>query len=113
MAVPAVPEGLPQWRWLNGLQGDAKYEAGRDGSGKLLMTAGAQTDWFNPAPVPNSPAALSNAPALVFTPPVGYWQLSARVHVTHTNLFDGGTLFLHQGSDDWCKLCYELSPENK
>lgn len=66
---------------------------------------------FNPPPVPNAPAALSNAPALVFSPPAGDWTYSAKVHCKHKFLFDAGTLFVYQGPEDWCKLCFEFSPE--
>ena len=47
------------------------------------------------------------------SPPAADWQLSAKVTVQHQYLFDAGTLFVHQGKDDWCKLCFELSPEQK
>lgn len=102
-------EGLPPLQWLNGLEGEASIAS----DGRLTMVAAAKTDWFNPAPVPNSPAGLANAPALVFSPPAGDWQLSARVSVAHQYLFDAGTIFVHQGKDDWFKLCFELSPEKK
>ena len=28
-------------------------------------------------------------------------------------LFDAATLFVHQGPSDWCKLCFEFSPEKQ
>ena len=77
------------------------------------MVAGQQTDWFNPPSDPASPAALANASALVFTPRAAAWQLSARVAAEHRAFFDAATLFVHQGARDWCKLCYELSPERR
>ena len=108
--VPSV-DGLPKLRWLHGLVGNATF--GDDG--ELTMVAGAKTDWFNPPPDPASPAALANAPALVFTPPKPHadWQFSALARVEHAFLFDAATLFVHQGADDWCKLCFELSPEKQ
>ena len=77
--VPAVP-GLPPLRWLLNRVGSASASAE---GGALWMVAGKQTDWFNPPPDSASPAALANAPALVFTPAAAAWQLSARVHVEH------------------------------
>lgn len=100
--------GLPQMRWLNGLVGDASQ------NGDILtMKTGEKTDWFNPPPDPSAPEGLSNAPALVFTAPPGDWQLSAKVSVDHKYLFDAATIFVHRDANEWCKLCFEYSPENK
>lgn len=103
--TPTV-SGLPTLRWLNDLAGDAAFA-----DGALTMRATEKTDWFNPPPVANAPAGLANAPALVFSPPGGDWTYSAKVSLQHQYLFDAGTLFVHQGADDWCKLCFEFSPE--
>jgi regulation of enolase protein 1 (concanavalin A-like superfamily) len=105
MSTPTV-SGLPALQWLNDLVGDASFA-----DGALTMRASEKTDWFNPPPVANAPAGLANAPALVLSPPAGDWTCSARVSVQHRYLFDAGTLFVHQGPDDWCKLCFERSPE--
>jgi regulation of enolase protein 1 (concanavalin A-like superfamily) len=108
--VPRV-SGLPALRWLNNRIGDASLSADGD---ELVMTTGKETDWFNPPPDPASPSALANAPALVLTPRAGQdWQFSARVSVEHQFLFDAATLFVYQGPNDWCKLCFELSPEKQ
>lgn len=106
----ATIPGLPPLHWLDA---DAKGTAETDPETKSLsMTTSKETDWFNPPPGPSGPAALSNAPALVFQAPQNRdWQLSAKVTVDHQYLFDAGTLFVHQGRNDWCKLCFEYSPE--
>ena len=109
MFTPTIA-GLPPLRWLNDVAGDATYD---EGQGALTMNASEKTDWFNPPPIANAPAGLSNAPALVFEPPSGDWTYSAKVSVQHQFLFDAGTMFVHQGPDDWCKLCFEFSPEKK
>ena len=101
-------QGLPALRWLGEKEGTAAHN-----DGVLTMTTGEKTDWFNPPPGEGMPSGLANAPALVLNPPAGDWQLSAQVQVGHQFLFDAGTLFVHQGPDDWCKLCFEMSPEGK
>ena len=126
MALPPTIAGLPPLTWLNNLPGDATVDGAGNAANLLLksalltgqctltMRAGEKTDWFNPLPVANAPAGLANAPALVFAAPAGQdWQLSARVTVQHKYCFDAGVLFVHQGKDDWCKLCFERSPEGK
>ncbi len=105
----ATISGIPKLQWLDP---DTKGTAVVDStSNSLTMTTTKETDWFNPPPDPSSPAALSNAPALVFPAPACDWQLSAKVTVGHQYLFDAGTMFVHQGKNDWCKLCFEYSPE--
>ena len=105
--VPTIA-GLPQLRWLE-IVGDASVSDG----GALTLVTGKETDWFNPPPGPRMPTGLANAPVLVFEPPAGDWQLAAKVTVDHRFLFDAGTIFVHQGKDDWCKLCFEFSPEKR
>ena len=109
-SVPQI-QSLPPLRWLLNRAGSAMS----DSDDSLTMVAAERTDWFNPpTAVASSPAALSNAPALVFTPQSGRdWQLSARVHVEHSSLFDAAVLFVHRGAADWCKLCFEQSPERQ
>jgi regulation of enolase protein 1 (concanavalin A-like superfamily) len=105
--LPTLP-GVPTLCWLNDVVGDAVSSS----DDVLTMVTGKETDWFNPPPDPSSPSRLANAPALVFSAPQGVdWQLSAKVTVKHQYLFDAGTLFVHQGDNDWCKLCFEYSPE--
>ena len=60
------------------------------------MNAGPQTDWFNAPKMPGMPEGLSNAPALMFDPPAGDWQLAATVTIDHATYFDAGTIFVHQ-----------------
>lgn len=119
-SIPSIP-GIPELHWLNGTAGDAALNE----KGVLTMRTGKETDWFNPPPAAEAsstttasaaaPAGLSNAPALVFDvpPPTEDWQLSAIVQVAHQYLFDAATIFLHQGPNDWCKLCFEYSPEKR
>merc|ERR1712232_1457086 len=112
MSVPTM-QGIPPLHWLQSKPGKASINPTKN---SITLTTTAKTDWFNPPPSPSSPAALSNAPALVFHPPntEKSWQLSAKVTIQHKNLFDAAALFVHQGPDnnDWCKLCFEHSPEN-
>jgi regulation of enolase protein 1 (concanavalin A-like superfamily) len=102
-----VVPNIPELTWLNDVVGNAVIED----DGSLKLTTGSRTDWFNPPPDPSSPEGLSNAPALMFSAPDNDWQLSAKVMVNHQYLFDAGTIFVHQGPNDWCKLCFEYSPE--
>mmetsp|Transcript_230 Transcript_230/g.457 ORF Transcript_230/g.457 Transcript_230/m.457 type:complete len:228 (-) Transcript_230:1466-2149(-) len=114
MSIPTIP-GIPPLHWLNNNPSKASINPTQK---SITITTTAQTDWFNPPPSTStsstSPAALSNAPALVFHPPnpSQSWQLSAKVSIQHQNLFDAGTLFVHNNNNDWCKLCFEYSPEN-
>ena len=109
-STPIAIPGIPVLRWLDeNTPGTVEIDAENK---SVTMTTTKQTDWFNPPIDPSSPAALSNAPALVFQAPQNSdWQLSAMVTVHHHYLFDAGTLFLHQGPNDWCKVCFEYSPE--
>ena len=140
--IISIP-GLPQLKWLDTTSSTTRVRTQLIGNATLdetnqsiTMTTTKETDWFNPPPAPapasintntnttttttESPAALCNAPALVFQRDddcddddcdTGDWQLSVKITMHHTNLFDAGTLFLHQGPNDWCKLCFEYSPE--
>ncbi len=107
MAAQINIPGVPQLKWLDAT-GDAEFD---EKSKSITIKTTAKTDWFNPPPDPSSPAALANAPALVFQAPSDDWQFSAKVTVNHKYLFDAGTIFIHQGKNDWCKLCFEYSPE--
>ena len=135
--IISIP-GLPPLKWLDTTSSTTRVRSPLIGNATLdetnqsiTMTTTKETDWFNPPPAPapasintntnttttttESPAALCNAPALVFQRDdcdnTGDWQLSVKITMHHTNLFDAGTLFLHQGPNDWCKLCFEYSPE--
>lgn len=98
-AVPTIAS-VPPLDWL-GVPGDATY----DDAG-LTMTGGGRTDWFND---PVGPQRLASTPVLGFAL-TGNAQLSARVQVGFRSLFDAGVLFVHQGPDDYAKLCFEYSP---
>jgi len=103
-APPAVP-GLGPLYWLDDRLGNATYSAG-----VLTLAAGSETDWFID---PNTTKPTASAPALLFDPPAGDWQLSATVKVQHESQFDAGVLFVHQGPEDYAKFCFELSPEKE
>jgi len=120
--TPISISGVPPLNWLDpDTPGNAVFDEEKQ---SITITTTKETDWFNPPPPPDntdntnqtttasSPASLSNAPALVFpAPPACDWQLSAKVTIHHKYLFDAGTIFIHQGPNDWCKLCFEYSPE--
>jgi regulation of enolase protein 1 (concanavalin A-like superfamily) len=110
--TPISLPGVPPLNWLDSdTPGNAVFD---EENQSITITTTKETDWFNPPPdhhTTSSPAALSNAPALVFQAPQKDWQLSAKVCVNHQYLFDAGTIFIHQGPNDWCKLCFEYSPE--
>ena len=107
MPLPTTIPGIPKLHWLD-TPGTAEIDQEKK---SITMTTSKETDWFNPPPDPSSPTALSNARALVFQAPPCDWQLSAKVTVDHKYLFDAGTMFVHQSKNDWCKLCFEYSPE--
>ncbi len=92
--------GLPDLAWV-GPEGDATFEDGR-----LSITAGERTDWFND---PNGESRVATAPVLAFEQRCDF-QLSARVSVDFANRFDAGVLFIHRSDEDYAKLCFERSP---
>lgn len=97
--VPQIPS-LPAVHWL-GQPGKAELD------GNIIrMTAGAKTDWFND---PAGGLPCTNAPCLVM-PANHDLQLSARVRVEFRSSFDAGVLLLHQGEQDYAKLCFERAP---
>ena len=77
---------------------------------KLTGEADATTDLFVD---PASGAETVNAPRLLFTPPDGDFQLSARVEVAFAGTFDAGVLLLWAGERTWAKLCFEYSPQGQ
>jgi len=101
-AAPSI-DGLPPLRWLNEQSGEAQVNS----DGVLTLRAQADTDWFNPPEKDWGPK--KDSPALLFTPPVGDWQLSSKVFVAHNNPWEAGALFLYQGDEDWSKITFELS----
>ena len=115
LTSPFEIPGLPSLNWLNDIAGDASILSDQHGAQPscLRMKTDAKTDWFNPPPDPTSPEGLANAPALVFLAPEGNWQLSTKVSIEHNYLFDAATIFVHRDKNNWCKLCYEMSPERK
>ena len=100
--VPRVP-GFPALDWL-GETGDAELDGDT-----LRMTAGPKTDWFND---PAGGAPCANAPCLALRTD-GDFQVSARVRVDFRSRFDAGVLLLHQGPEDYAKLCFERAPSGE
>ena len=100
--VPKIP-GFPAVNWL-GESGEAEF----DGT-TLRVTAGAKTDWFND---PAGGAPHANAPCLAVRADRDI-QISARVGVDFRSSFDAGVLFLHQGPQDYAKLCFERAPSGE
>lgn len=86
--------------WLN-RSGSASLTAG-----ELLMRAEAHTDWFTD---PATLQKIANAPVLAAGAD-GDFQVVALVKVEFSAMFDAGVLFVHQSSDVFAKLCFELSP---
>ena len=78
----------------------------------LVATAPAHTDLYvNPGGEDSADAeSLLNAATLLGTPPVGDFQLSARVSVDFQTQFDAGVLLLWIDDRHWAKFCFEFSP---
>ena len=98
--MPPNSRLLHELTWL-GQQGEAVITDER-----LTLSAGPGTDWFRD---PDGPTRLATAPVLRFDA-VEDCQLSATVTVDFASTFDAGVLFVHQGEDDYAKLCFERSP---
>src|SRR5215472_2226824 len=81
-----------------------------DDDGTLSITAGAGTDLFAD---PRGGAPAVDAPRLLGSPPVGDFQLSARVTVGFATTFDAGVLLVHADDRRWAKLCFERSPQDE
>lgn len=97
--TPTIP-GLPSVAWVDSV---GKASATPNG---LTMSAPGTTDWFSD---PGAATQQRSAPALTF-PVAGSGQLRACVSVGFGATFDAGVLFVHQGPDDYAKLCFEQSP---
>jgi regulation of enolase protein 1 (concanavalin A-like superfamily) len=91
---------LPELTWL-GQPGNAVITDDR-----VTLPAGPRTDWFND---PDGTTRVATAPVLRFTVSEDC-QISAKVTVEFESAFDAGVLFVHQGDDDYAKLCFERSP---
>lgn len=74
---------------------------------RLSMRTGPATDWFND---PDLGTRVASAPVLCATVSEDC-QVSARVGVGFGATFDAGVLFVHQGPDDYAKLCFERAPD--
>ena len=94
-------EFLAALSWL-----DAEGTVARNGD-RLSMHAGPVTDWFND---PDLGTCVASAPVLCTTV-VEDCQVTARVDVEFESTFDAGVLFVHQGPDDYAKLCFERAPD--
>lgn len=96
-----------RFEWLAGddlSPGDAVL-----GDGSVTLTAPPETDWFRH---PNEVEFSMNAPALV-TPVDGDVWFVARVRPEFGATFDAGVLFVHQGPEDFAKLCFEQAPDGR
>lgn len=85
-------------------------EAATEADGRLVITAGSQTDWFID---PAGAAVKSDAPVAFFTPPDATFRLSARVTVGFASTYDAGVMLVHLRDDLWAKLCFEYSPQGE
>lgn len=74
---------------------------------RLSMRASARTDWFSD---PDGGPKRASAPVLCAAVTEDC-QISARVSVGFEATFDAGVLFVHQGPDDYAKLCFERAPD--
>jgi regulation of enolase protein 1 (concanavalin A-like superfamily) len=72
----------------------------------VTVHAGPESDWFND---PDAGTCLTTAPVLRFIVSEDC-QVSAKVTVDFRTTFDAGVLFVHQGDEDYAKLCFERSP---
>ncbi len=98
--IPALPNPL---RWQNAPQ------SWSSDNGKLLITAGAQTDWFLD---PGGSINVLNAPALLTTVDQPC-MIKALVTSEPSAMFDAGVLTVYQSDNQWAKLCFELSPQGQ
>lgn len=86
-----------------------------DGTGTLTVTAHPHSDIFidpGRGSQLNAESQL-NAATLLGVPPVGDFQLSARVGVDFAATFDAGVLMLWIDEQHWAKLCFEHSPDGE
>jgi regulation of enolase protein 1 (concanavalin A-like superfamily) len=84
----------------------------RDELRGVVADAPGHTDLYaNPGGDDSTDAeSMLNAATLLGTPPVGDFQLSARVTVDFQTQYDAGVLLLWVDQKHWAKLCFELSP---
>ncbi len=90
----------PALQWLDSV-GEASVVRGL-----LTMQAEPRSDWFVD---PVTGHRTANA-AVLCAELEGDGQVSALVAVDFAATFDAGVLFVHQGADDYAKLCFEVSP---
>ena len=94
------PPILPELTWL-GQPGNATIT-----DDQVTLRAGPETDWFND---PDATTRLATAPVFRFTVSEDC-KVSAKITVDFGATFDAGVLFVHQGDEDYAKLCFERSP---
>lgn len=82
-------------------------------SAALRVTAPPRTDIFTDPSggLSYDSTAVLDAPTLMGVPPVGDFQLVARVTVGFVSTFDAGVLLLRVDDRHWGKLCFEYSPD--
>jgi hypothetical protein len=94
LQLSAVPHAL---RWENT---PVSYSLNNN---SLSIVAGAKTDMFRD---PNVTYNTDNAPKLLFRPDPDF-VLTAAIHHTFDNKWDGGALVLKNDSTQWVKFCFE------
>ncbi|SFK01821.1 DUF1349 domain-containing protein [Cellulomonas sp. KH9] len=103
--VPAVPFAL--------VPSEGSAWVVDEAAGTVRVTAPPRTDVFidpRDGMSYDSPGVL-NAPTLMGAPPIGDFQLAARVTVGFASTFDAGVLLLRVDDRHWGKLCFEYSPD--
>ena len=81
-------------------------------AGALVAEAPGHTDlYINPGgPDSGDAESLLSAATLLGTPPIGDFQLSARVTVDFVAQYDAGVLLIWIDERHWAKFCFEFSP---
>lgn len=100
---PALPFGLTA-------HGDLPVTHAVDAAGTLTLTGASHSDMFiDPAGTgPDYTVGL-----LLGEPPEGDFTLSARVTVPFASTFDAGVLVVYAGRDQFAKLCFEYSTQQR
>ena len=81
-------------------------------AGALVAEAPGHTDlYINPGgPDSGDAESLLSAATLLGSPPIGDFQLSARVTVDFVAQYDAGVLLIWIDERHWAKFCFEFSP---
>ena len=98
LALQGIPNSL---QWTN-----QPVEWKRSSGEKLIIKAGAMTDWFID---PAGNYTKSSAPYLTFRTTDDRFMLSAKVSVNFNSMYDAGGLVIYKMDDLWAKLAFEYS----